>query len=153
VQNSAVLRTIWVDAWQLVCCGDDFEVGKQVVWDVLPTEGSPGTFLFNILGSELASKISGSEDHHEEVDDEDLEVIVAVVRRIQHVSCHFDLNPDSSAYVEVPGSAVLVELTSTRTGGSGKNEWDPAFHHVGYLVDLDELHSDRSDQHVRSTRG
>ena len=51
---------VWVDSWQLECCGDAIAVGGDVSWNVVDADSEE---LRGVLG-ELASTVRYSEEHH-----------------------------------------------------------------------------------------
>lgn len=59
---------VWVEAWQIQCCGDAFEVGSKVEWTLC--EQSDRDWLTSVLGDEFAREITYSEEHHGGLPDE-----------------------------------------------------------------------------------
>lgn len=57
-------RTVWVDAWQLQCCGEPFAVGSRVSWTLAP---SPRDGITALLGGGVT--VDAVEDHHGGVPD------------------------------------------------------------------------------------
>jgi DNA-binding transcriptional MerR regulator len=54
---------IWVDAWQLQCCGEPFAVGLKVAWTLTPAPRDGVTVL---LGGSVS--LDGAEEYHARVD-------------------------------------------------------------------------------------
>jgi hypothetical protein len=52
--------TVWVDDWQMQCCGRPFAVGSHVVW----TLGPPALDRLEVALGTDAGVIDLSEDHH-----------------------------------------------------------------------------------------
>jgi hypothetical protein len=75
-QNGAVDLTIWVDAWQMQCCGERFAVGDEVSWR-LREAGSD--WLENVLGAEVARGVDAAEEHHGGVGEDTAVTVGAVV--------------------------------------------------------------------------
>lgn len=49
--------TLWVDAWQLQCCGEPFRLGSPVAWMV--READPD-WLQAVLGAEATAGVDGA---------------------------------------------------------------------------------------------
>ncbi|HEY6740556.1 MAG TPA: DUF6578 domain-containing protein [Actinopolymorphaceae bacterium] len=124
--------TIWVDEWQMECCGDPFSVGSTVSWTVLPV--TDPDWLCDVLGPERAAAVDAVEDHHAATPD-DLREIAGVVQAISTVHCRFaEVAPrDPQGARPVPGSCVVTEVD--RTDGRPTRRDDLSF--VGYLVALE----------------
>lgn len=58
---------MWVEGWQIRCCGTPFGVGSQVEWEAGAVRDD--AFLRVALGEDLASSIDYCEDHHGQVED------------------------------------------------------------------------------------
>ena len=58
---------VWLEAWQIQCCGTTFEVGSHVAWEAGLHQGD--AFVRRVLGDELAASIDFVEDHHGQIDD------------------------------------------------------------------------------------
>ncbi len=60
-QNGVVDLKVWVDDWQMQCCGAPFSVGDEVSW----TLREPDTaWLEAVLDKDVAGGIGGAEEHH-----------------------------------------------------------------------------------------
>jgi Family of unknown function (DUF6578) len=60
-QTQFVTMTLWVDAWQMQCCGEPFRLGSPVAWTV--READPD-WLEAVLGAGAAPGVNGAEEHH-----------------------------------------------------------------------------------------
>jgi hypothetical protein len=118
---------IWVEAWQLQCCGDPFEVGELVSWTV--AEAVDREYLATVIGEEAAATVSDYEDHHDVAGD-DVRPLSGTVKEISAVSCHFALQ--GRALYPVPGTAV-VEARSRADGWEHERE---SLRFLGYIVSL-----------------
>lgn len=107
------MGTVWVNEWQLRCCGDPFDVGAWVEWHVVPPDTA---WLTDLLGAAVAATVVGTEEHHDRL--EDATELSGRVRSIRAVT----RAPDHP----VTGSAVLTEVATSDDDG-------PV---AGYLVEL-----------------
>ncbi|MBE1564789.1 DUF6578 domain-containing protein [Nonomuraea africana] len=117
---------VWVDDWQMQCCGDPFGVGSRVSWKL----GEPDRdWLATVLGDVRVDK---AEDHH--LVPADTPVTEAVVTAISAVHCAYAPKPGATSptMYAVEGSAVLSPVESAERWT--KNLGDRKF--VGYLVHL-----------------
>lgn len=121
--------TVWVDGWQMQCCGEPFAVGSQVSW----TLGDADTdWLGAVLGARAAG-VDAAEEHHGGLSEE-IPEIAATVSGISAVHCCYAPAPggDPKVLYPVRDSAVLTELTMA-------DGWTPDLDDLrfaGYLVDL-----------------
>lgn len=102
MQTEAVDTTIWVDDWQMQCCGNAFAVGTAVSWTLRdPNLDWPVA----VLGPETASRVDAAEEHHGGVV-VDAPSTTGTVRSIKAVHCRYAPQPggDSPALYPVPGS-------------------------------------------------
>lgn len=126
-----VTMTIWVDAWQMQCCGEPFRLGSQVAWTL---RGTDPDWLEAMLGADASRAVDAAEEHHGGVPD-GTEPIRAVVTRISAVHCGYAPSPggDPPSLYPVPGSGVLADVESA-------DGWIPHRgdeHFAGYVVRLD----------------
>jgi hypothetical protein len=126
-QTEVVESRIWVEAWQLQCCGDPFEVGQPVSWTV--TSAVDREYLENVIGAEAAAAVTDHEDHHD-VAGGDVRPLSGTVTDIAAVSCHFALQ--GRALYPVPGTAVV----ETRSRADGREHEDGSLRFLGYIVTL-----------------
>jgi hypothetical protein len=52
---------VWVEGWQMECCGESFRIGSTVSWTLTETDPE---LLETILGEERAAEIPFTEEHH-----------------------------------------------------------------------------------------
>lgn len=127
-------RRVFVEDWQMQCCGDRFEVGSQVSWTTRPC--IDGGWLTSIFGQD-AVRFTDIEDHHMLDAPRPMRYISGVVRRIRAVWCTFEESAHGS--IAVAGSVVMRERTfADGWEGDEDDEDDEGFRFVGYEVDLDE---------------
>jgi hypothetical protein len=99
--------TVFVERWQLDCCGEPFAVGSQVSWTLRRGSDADRPWLTAVLGEELAATVDGSEEHHGGVR-EDTPRTTGTVTWIGEVRCRrFEGRP-------VPGSGVVTEVAEAR---------------------------------------
>jgi len=127
-----VLR-VWVDDWQMQCCGQPIEVGAKVSWTLKPADDLD--FAAAVLGQELAQSLTHAEEHHGGLPD-GAPVTVGTVTAIKAVRCRYDRAPggDDKTLYPVEGTVDLREVS--RADGWERDEPDLRF--VCYLVDVDE---------------
>jgi hypothetical protein len=53
---------VWVDAWQMQCCGPPFADGDTVEWTLSPDNDLE--WLDSVVGRDVAQTVDFSEDHH-----------------------------------------------------------------------------------------
>ncbi|MET7287622.1 DUF6578 domain-containing protein [Streptomyces sp. NPDC005573] len=119
--------TIWVDDWQIQCCGESFGPGDVVSWRLLEVDSED---YADIVGTDRAAEIDFREEHHgreEERAPTRLEVLTAA-----EVHCRYEVPPGATSdlYQPVPGTTALVPVE--KADGWAKSRPDTSF--VGYLV-------------------
>ncbi|MDK0520905.1 DUF6578 domain-containing protein [Streptomyces sp. ML-6] len=119
--------TIWVDDWQIQCCGERFAPGDVVSWTLL--EVDPEEYA-DVVGSERAAGIDFREEHHgqgEETAPTSVEVV-----SIDEVHCRYGVPPGATDRVNypVPGTTVLVPVEEA----DGRAKARPKLRFEGYLV-------------------
>jgi hypothetical protein len=119
--------TVWVDDWQMQCCGEAFSVGDRVSWRCAPVDGK---WLTESLGPELARTVTHHEEHH---GGEGTEPLIGTVLSIRAVCRDLAPRPGENPRVlyPVPDTAVL-------TGVETADGWFKADkgHFAGYLAEL-----------------
>ncbi len=126
------MRRIWVDHWQIQCCGDPFSVGRHVKWSV--TREVDGDWFAAILDPEVAATVTDAEEHHAS-EDMELFTVEGVVRSIRAVYCRYEPAPgNAKALFPVRGSG-WAEARDSADGWEPSNK-DGEF--IGYLVDVEE---------------
>lgn len=123
--------TVWVDSWQMQCCGAQFHRGSQVTWTL--SEPDPDRFE-TLLGAGAQLTVDAVEEHHGGIP-EDTPPTRGKVTRIAAVHCTYAPRPgsDSRTGYPVPGSVVLTDVKSA--DGWTADRDDERF--VGYLVQLE----------------
>ncbi|MET9915737.1 DUF6578 domain-containing protein [Streptomyces sp. NPDC006435] len=119
--------TIWVDDWQMQCCGERFAPGDVVSWTLL--EADPEEYT-GVVGGERAAGIDFREEHHgqgEETAPTSVEVV-----SIDEVHCRYEVLPGFTDQVNcpVPGTTVLVPVEAA----DGWAKARPKLRFAGYLV-------------------
>jgi hypothetical protein len=123
---------VWVEAWQMQCCGDPIEVGSSVEWTLYEAPG--GDWLASLLGESLASQVTHGEEHHGGLP-EGTQATAGSVARIRAASSRFQpdpATPTENIYVPLPGTAVVVDVPAA-------DGWFPetdGLRFNGYLVHL-----------------
>ncbi|MFJ6389541.1 DUF6578 domain-containing protein [Streptomyces sp. NPDC091972] len=119
--------TIWVDDWQIQCCGQSFAPGDVVSWTLL--EVDPEDYG-DVVGSQRADEIDFREEHHGQGEGH-VPTSVEVVS-IAEVHCRYEVPAGATDHVHhpVPGTTVLVP--TEEADGWAKARPDVRF--AGYLV-------------------
>ena len=120
--------TIWVDGWQMQCCGEPFRLGSQVTWTLRAADPD---WLEAVLGAQQI--VDAAEEHHGGVP-EDSMPIRGTVTHIAAVHCRYAprSGSESRTIYPVAGSGVLTDIDSA--DGWTADRGDERF--VGYLVQL-----------------
>lgn len=123
--------TVWVDSWQMQCCGKSFHLGSRVVWTL--GDADPD-WLEAMLGTDAKQTVDAAEEHHGGVP-EGTAPTKATVTRIVAVHCRYAPRPGSDSRTSYPvqGSGVLTDVESA--DGWTADRGDERF--VGYLVQLE----------------
>ncbi|MFC8724743.1 DUF6578 domain-containing protein [Streptomyces bacillaris] len=119
--------TIWIDDWQMQCCGRSFALGDVVSWTLL--EVDPEDYA-DVVGAERADEIDFCEEHHGHGDGHPPTSVEVV--SIAEVHCRYGVPPGATDKVNcpVPGTTVLVPVKEA--DGWAKARPDVSF--AGYLV-------------------
>ncbi|MEU7039390.1 DUF6578 domain-containing protein [Streptomyces sp. NPDC046237] len=119
--------TIWVDDWQIQCCGQSFAPGDVVSWTLL--EVDPEDYA-DVVGCERADEIDFREEHHGQEEGQAATSVEVV--SIAEVHCRYGVPPGAMEKVNypVPGTTVLVPVKEA--DGWAKARPDVSF--AGYLV-------------------
>lgn len=127
------MKRIWVDGWQMECCGDPFEVGSVVAWRLFPV--SDLDFVTAVIGEEEARALTDREEHHDEPK-ADIVPRKLKIRSIRAAFCIFAARSvqEPKALSPVPGSGILE--STTRADGFDQGTQGRRF--VGYVVEADE---------------
>ncbi|MFD3950758.1 DUF6578 domain-containing protein [Streptomyces albidoflavus] len=117
--------TIWIDGWQMQCCGVRFRSGAVVECQVVEADAEDHA---DVVGAERAAEIDFREEHHGGVEGEGAVVRVRV-GAVEEVHCRYEVAGDGIGY-PVPGSAEFVAVE----GADGWAVERPGVGFVGYLV-------------------
>jgi len=122
--------TVWVEGWQMQCCGEPFHVGSQVSWTLLPSNAS---WLRPLLPAGTDVTIDAAEERHGDAPD-GTAATAGTVSAITAIHHRYAPKPgeDARTLYPVPGSAALSAITSA--DGWTPDDGDLRF--VGYLVRL-----------------
>jgi len=133
--------TVWIDSWQMQCCGEPFHLGSEVGWTLGTAHAER---LAEILGS--GRPMDAAEEHHGGVP-EDTEPTQGTVTGIagRPLPIRVGLWQELGNVLPGQGSGVLTEIESA--DGRTADRGDERF--VGYLVQLDCEPIDRAQ--VRRT--
>lgn len=119
---------VWVDEWQMECCGDPFHVGSTVTWTLAPADRE---WLTRALGEETAATIEWGEEHH----DEPTAAHITVEAQVKHISAVHarHVKAEGDTYLH-PTEGVLTPLTSAdRSPPPPSDDRDL----IGYIVTLE----------------
>ena len=124
------MLTVWVDSWQMRCCGTPFAVGREVAWTL--SKPADREFAAAVLGPVLADRLTHHEEHHGGLP-EDAPVTRGIVRSIKAASCTYAAAQGSKTMYPVADSLLLSERTSA-------DGWEPEtddYTFVAYVVELE----------------
>jgi hypothetical protein len=97
---------VWVASWQMECCGDPFSVGDRVVWTV--DREVDDDWFAAALGPEAAARITHSEEHHSDRQ-EDLPTVAGQVLSIVRAwGAYGPRNEGDRTHYPLPGSERFV---------------------------------------------
>ncbi len=124
-------RIVWVQDWQIQCCGDPFTLGQRVSWTL--SGELDRDYLASVLGEEAAARITDYADHHET---RATTLIEGTVLSIDAVWCRFAPRGwDILSLYPVPGTTLI----KPRTSGDGWEEERRSLSFVGYVVTLTDV--------------
>ncbi|MFG2137878.1 DUF6578 domain-containing protein [Streptomyces sp. NPDC048650] len=128
--------TVWMESWQMECCGEPFRIGSQISWSLLDADEQ---WLADVIGAEAAARVDAAENHHGGWMDDSVEqsATTGTVAAIAAVHCRYAPRPGASPHTHrpVPGSGTLTPLTAAerRTPDHGELEF------TGFLVELNDV--------------
>jgi len=129
-----VIHRIYVEHWQMQCCGAPFSVGSTIEWNVHAV--ADREYLAAVLGEDEAGRVTDAEDHHD-VDERPSHLARGVVRSIDAVFCEYaPRTAGSRELFVVPGTGVL-EPRETADGWEGREKVGAGRKFIGYLVNVD----------------
>lgn len=122
---------VWVDGWQLQCCGEMFRIGDEVRW--VAASDPDRRWLAETLGAGLAEQVEFREEHHqvEELGDR----AVRLHGRVARIRAATD-DANGSRWPPAPGTREIndVDTAYDDLPGDG-SEGRPQ--EIGLIVDLD----------------
>lgn len=121
---------VWYASWQMECCGDPFAVGDRVTWTVEETVDDD--WFAAALGTDVAARITHSEEHHSE-DDDLTEISGRVLSIASAWGAYGPVNADDRIHVPLRGSARFVDVNET--GGQERHRF-PGLTFNGWIVEL-----------------
>jgi hypothetical protein len=129
--------TIWVDDWQIQCCGENFTPGDVVSWHLL--EVDPEDYA-DLVGSERAAEIDFCEEHHGR-EGEHAPTRLQVLT-ITEVHCRYEVPSGSTSNVRhpVPGTTELVPVREADGRAATRLHVD----FTGYLVTAERTELSRA---------
>ncbi len=130
------MPTVWVDDWQMQCCGDAFEVGGQVTWNVRPIAKDDNHYMQSVLGEAMAATVDYGEEHHDDPHPDDVQ-LTGTVRDITAVFCQFaplSKEPRSPLY-PVRGASTFEQ----RQAADGWERAGDDLEFVGYVVAVETV--------------
>lgn len=130
--TEVVHKTVWVDDWQMQCCGKPFAVGTTLSWKL--RDPDPG-WLGSVLGPDRAITVDAAEEHHGAVAEDDSPSVTGTVSSIETVHCRYapQAEGDPRSLYPVAGSAVIARVWSADGWTPDKGE----LRFVGYVVRLE----------------
>lgn len=119
---------VWVDGWQMQCCGEPFTAGSSVSWTAVAD--SDTDWLVPVIGKAEAAAITHAEEHHSD----GLDTVAGAVRAIRAVHCKLAPKPGGNPQYNYPVEGSASILPVERADG-----WDTVdgLDFRGYLVDLE----------------
>ncbi|MET9558827.1 DUF6578 domain-containing protein [Streptomyces tauricus] len=129
--------TIWVDDWQIQCCGESFTPGDVVSWHLL--EVDPQDYA-DLVGSDCAADIDFCEEHHGR-EGEHAPTRLRVLT-ITEVHCRYEVPPGSTSNVRhpIPGTTEVVPVQEA----DGRAATRPHVDFTGYLVTAERTELSRA---------
>jgi hypothetical protein len=129
-------RQVWVDNWQMQCCGDPISVGSTISWTVMPPDHD---YLTSVLGDAGAARVTDAEEHHGGDEGRESRTMAGTVRSIEAVVCRYAPGDrsDSGTLVPVAGSEIITPLTAADGWESEVDGSADDVRFVGYIVGVD----------------
>jgi hypothetical protein len=129
---------VWVQDWEMQCCGDPFAIAADVEWGLLAADDEFREWMESPLGGELAESITHREAHHQGADDPQPMPTRGRVESIEAVYWRIAPRPgaDPRMMHPVSGTAVL-ERREKADGWEPEVDGGPSFQ--GYIVELTSL--------------
>ncbi|MBC9712642.1 hypothetical protein H9Y04_08650 [Streptomyces sp. TRM66268-LWL] len=121
--------TVWMDSWQMECCGTPFRIGDRVDWAVREPDR---TWLADVLGPQAAGEVDAAEGHHGDVDPATGHRATGRVVGIRYAHCRYAPAHDGTRHA-VPGSGTLTPVSEAEQWVEDLGE----ARFVGYLVQVE----------------
>ncbi|WP_130337701.1 DUF6578 domain-containing protein [Streptomyces sp. BK022] len=122
-----MMLTVWVDDWQMQCCGEDFAVGDVVSWTLI--EADPEDYA-DVVGEKRAEGIGFREEHHGGAGE--CAAASVEVLSIDEVHCRYEIPAGATDRLHVPVRDTTVLVPVGRADGWARPRPDVSF--AGYLV-------------------
>ncbi|SEG90536.1 hypothetical protein SAMN02982929_05252 [Saccharopolyspora kobensis] len=125
---------VWVDDWQMQCCGAAFRIGDEVTWTLVTEKRTDK--LTELVGLDIGAPVTHVEEHHGRLP-EGAPTTRGVVTAIHAVFGRSEPRPGGEKNVRypVPGSGRLLWIHEA--DGWEDESAVGAEHFRGYIVDLD----------------
>ena len=124
-----MLRRVWIDDWQMQCCGDPFRVGSQVQFST--TQSLDTDYFSDVLGPDAAAALTDYEDHHD-LDVGPMARLIGTVERIEAIFCQYGRRGQT---LYPMAGTTQVDLRDKATGWESEHEdEDAGLRFVGYVV-------------------
>ncbi|MFE1146272.1 DUF6578 domain-containing protein [Streptomyces albidoflavus] len=119
--------TIWIDGWQMECCGESFGPGEVVAWQLVETGAEDHA---DVVGERRAAEIDFREEHHGGAGEESVARVKVV--GVEEVHCRYEFPPGdtSDGRQPVPGSTAFVPVSRAERWAEGRT----GLEFCGYLV-------------------
>jgi hypothetical protein len=119
---------IWVDGWQLRCCGEPFSIGSRIGWSLVAADHD---YLAVALGPETAAEVEWAEEHHHRAGDPRARRLVGDVLEVAAVRCAFVPSP---RYDGADAPVVSTAHLSPLVAADGFDPDHGTLRLIGYLV-------------------
>ncbi|QHC16795.1 hypothetical protein GR131_15750 [Streptomyces sp. GF20] len=119
--------TIWIDSWQMECCGESFGPGEVVAWQLVEVGAEDHA---DVVGGRRAVEIDFREEHHGGAGEEAVAAVKVV--GVEEVHCRYEIPPGSESDVRqpVPGTTEFVSVGRAEKWVGER----PGLEFCGYLV-------------------
>jgi hypothetical protein len=134
--TNGIDRLVWMESWELDCCGDEFAVGDTVEWAV-----EPGFELPPEVVEQTGFHIADVERHHGPWRAGERPVRVCIRGRVEHITAVFDERHDVDRRFEDRRAAVKFDKTPT------------GLYHTAYVVRLSQVEQLWHSDDIARTRG
>lgn len=118
---------VWIDNWQMQCCGKPLTVGAEASFDVMAVDRS---FFDPIFGRDVVSSIDWAEERHSP--ELELQRVSGRVTGIEGAFYHHRLRTDGRLYEPIAGSGRTERLESA----DGDEQSADGHTFMGYIVEI-----------------